>query len=73
MAPSMWLTNQCTNPSTWLTHQLEKDVGYKVIQFIQLMKIKKLIGYKTLSTKTQQLLQKKDELEQIVSGHNLSE
>ena len=37
------------------------------------MKIKKLIGYKTLGAKIQQLLQEKDELGQIVSGHNLSE
>ena len=56
--PSTWLTNQCTDPSTWLTHQLEENVGCKVLQFIQMMKIKKLLGYKTLSTKTQQLLQR---------------
>ena len=31
--PNMWLTN-CANPSTWLNHQLEKDVGCKVLQFI---------------------------------------
>ena len=49
-APSTWLTNQCMDPSTWLTHQLEKDVGCKVFQFIHTntMKIKKLLGYKTL-------------------------
>ena len=47
-APSTWLTNRCTDPSTWLTHQLKKDVGYKVFQFINTMKIKKLLGYKTL-------------------------
>ena len=50
-APSTWLTNWCTNSSTWLTHQLEKDVGCKVLQLIQTMKIKKLIGYKTLGAK----------------------
>ena len=47
-APSMWLTNWCTDPSTWLTHQLKKDVGCKVLQFIHTMKIKKLLGHKTL-------------------------
>ena len=47
-APSTWLTNWCTDPNMWLTHQLEKDVGYKVLQFIHTMKIKKLLGYKTL-------------------------
>ena len=34
-------------------HQLEKDVGYKVLQFIQTMKIKKLLGYKILGAKMQ--------------------
>ena len=57
-APSTWLTNQCTDLSMWLTHQLEKDIDCKVHQFIQTMKIKKLLGYKTLGTKTQQLLQR---------------
>ena len=38
-----------------------------------MMKIKKLLGYKTLGTKMQQFLQEKDELGQIVSDHNLSE
>ena len=47
-APSMWLINRCTDLSTWLTHQLEKDVGYKIFQFIHTIKIKKLLGYKTL-------------------------
>ena len=47
-ALSTWLTNRCTDPNTRLTHQLEKDVGYKVLQFIHTMKITKLLGYKTL-------------------------
>ena len=46
-APSMWLTN-CADPSMRLNHQLEKDVGCKVFQFIQTMKIIKLLGHKTL-------------------------
>ena len=33
-APSTWLTNRCTDQSMWLTHQLEKDVGCKVLLFI---------------------------------------
>ena len=69
-ALSTWLTNRCADHNTWLDHQLEKDVGCKVLQFIQAMKINKLLGYKTLSAKTKQLLQEKDELGQIVSGHN---
>ena len=39
---------QCTDPSMWLTHQLVKDVGCKVLQFIYMMKIKKFLGHKTL-------------------------
>ena len=63
-----------TNVSKYVTnHKLEKDVGCKVLQFIHTMKIKKLLGYKTLGAQMQQLLQEKDELGQIVSGHNLSE
>ena len=48
MAQSTWLTNQCTDPSMWLSHQLEKDVGCKVFLFIHTIKIKKLLGHKTL-------------------------
>ena len=33
-APITWLTNRCADPSTWLNHQLEKNVGCKVLQFI---------------------------------------
>ena len=39
---------QCADPSMRLTHQLEKDVGCKVLQFINTMKITKLLGDKTL-------------------------
>ena len=70
-ALSTWLTNWCTNPNTWLTHQLEKDVGCKVLQFIQMMKIKKLLGYNTLSSKTLRLLQRIWWTWAIVSDHNL--
>ena len=37
------------------------------------MKIKKFLGHKTLGIQTQQLLQEKDELGQIVSRHNMHE
>ena len=46
-APSTWLTNRCADPSMRFTHQLEKDVDCKVLQFINTMKITKLLGYKT--------------------------
>ena len=52
-APSMWLTNWCMDSSTWLTHQLEKDVDCEVLQFIQMMKIKELFSYKTFGAQTQ--------------------
>ena len=43
------MTNQLLHGSKYVTnHQLEKDVGYKVLQFIYTMKIMKLLGYKTL-------------------------
>ena len=61
---NMWLTNQCTNPSTWLTHQFEKDVGCKVLQFIQTMKIKKLLGCKTLGASSN-FYKEYDELGQL--------
>ena len=49
MHDSKYVTNNWfTNPSTWLTHQLEKDAGCKVLQFIHTMKIKNLLVYKTL-------------------------
>ena len=72
-ASCTWLTNWCTDPSMWLTHQLKKDVGCNVLQFIHTMKIQKLLGYKTLGAQTQQLLPEEDELRQIVFSHNLSE
>ena len=46
--PSTWLTN-CADPSTRLQkHQSEKIVGCKVFQFIHTIKIRKMLGHKTL-------------------------
>ena len=45
--PSMWLTN-AQIPVRDLNHQLKKVVGCKVLQFILTMKIKKMLGHKTL-------------------------
>ena len=45
--PSTWLTN-CVDPSTWLQSPTKKVVGCKVLQFIHTMKIKKMLGHKTL-------------------------
>ena len=49
MHGSQYVTNQLMHRSKYMTnHELEKDVGYKVLQFINTMKIMKLFGYKTL-------------------------
>ena len=45
-----WLTN-CVDPSTWLQTPTKKVVGCKVLQFIHTMKIKKMLGHKTLRCK----------------------
>ena len=45
--PSTWLTN-CVDPSTRLQSPTKKVVRYKVLQFITMMKIKKILGHKTL-------------------------
>ena len=46
---STWLTN-CADPSTRLNHQLEEDVGCKVLHFIN-NKYQEALGYKTLRPK----------------------
>ena len=44
MHDSQYVTNQSMHGSKYVTnHQLEKDVGYKVLQFINMMKITKLL------------------------------
>ena len=47
---STWLTNY-TDPSTWLQTPIKKVVVCKVLQFIHMMKIKKMLGHKTLLCK----------------------
>ena len=48
---SQYVTNQwCTTPSMWLTHQLEEDVGYKALHFIN-NEDQEALGYKTLRRK----------------------
>ena len=44
---SMWLTN-CADPSMRLKSSTKKVVGYKVLQYIHMIKIKKMLGHKTL-------------------------
>ena len=62
---------QCTDPSTRLNHQLEKDVGCKVLQFITWWRSRSSLVIKPYGVKTQQLLQEKDELGHMSSVHNM--
>ena len=49
MHGSQYITNQLMHGSKYVTNrQLEKDDGCKVLQFINTMRIIKLLGYKTL-------------------------
>ena len=62
--PSTWLTN-CVDPSTRLQSPTKKVVGCKVLQFIHAMKIKKMLGQKTLRCKyTATSSKERDELGQ---------
>ena len=67
MALSMWLTNRCADLSTRFNHQLKKDVGYKVLQFIIRWRSQSSLVTKPYGVQTQQLLQEKNELGQILS------
>ena len=61
---SMWLTS-CADPSTWLQTPTKEVVDCKVLQFIHTMKIKKMLGHKTLRCKyTTTSLRERDELGQ---------
>ena len=64
---------QCTAHNTWLTHQLEKDVACKVLQFIHMMKIKKLIDYKILWRTNVIASSRERWTKAYVSGHNMLE
>ena len=59
--PSTWLTNYAS-PSTRFNHQLEKDVGCKVLQFITRWRSRSSLVTKPCGVQTQQLLQEKEEL-----------
>ena len=62
--PSTWLTN-CADLSTRLQSPTKKVVGCKVLQFIYTMKIKKMLGNKTLwCTYTATSSRERDELRQ---------
>ena len=69
-APSTWLT-KCVDPSTRLNHQLEKDVGCKVLMFITQWRSWSCLVTKPYRVQTQQLFQEKDELGHMSSVHNM--
>ena len=61
---STWLTS-CEDPSTWLQTPTKKVVGCKVLQLIHTMKIRKMLGHKTLWCKyTATSSRERDELGQ---------
>ena len=66
-APSTWLTNRCADSSMQLNHQLEKDVGFKVLQFITRWRSRSSLVTKPYGVQTLQLLQEIDKLRQILS------
>ena len=72
-APSTWLTNKCVDPNTWLNHQIEKDFDCKVLQFITRWRSRNSLVTKPYDIQTQQLLQDKDELGQILSPVTLTQ
>ena len=59
------------DPNTRLTHQLEKDVSCKVLQFINMMKITNSLVTKPYGVQTQQFLEEKDELGHMSPVHNM--
>ena len=62
--PSTWLTS-CADPSIWLQTPTKEVVGCKVLQFIDTMKIKKMLGHKTVRCKyTATSSRERDELGQ---------
>ena len=62
--PSTWLNN-CADPNTRLQSPTKKVVGCKVLHFIYMMKIKKMLGQKTLQcTYIATSLRERDELGQ---------
>ena len=60
-----YVTNSCADPSTRLQIPTKKIVVCKVLQFIHMMKIKKMLGHKTLRCKyTTTFSRERDELGQ---------
>ena len=71
--PNTWLTN-LMHPNMRLTHQLEKECWFQSSSVHHMMKIKKLLGHKTLRcTNPVASSRKRWTMANSVSGHNLHE
>ena len=70
-APSMWLTNQCTDLSMWLTTNLRRMLVAKFFSSSTRWRSWSSLVTKPYGVQMQQLLDEKDELGQIVFGHNM--
>ena len=67
-----YVTNQSMHGSKDVTnHQLKKDVGWKVLQFINTMKIMKLFGSETLWHTNATTSSRERWTRAYVSGHNM--
>ena len=62
MAPSMWQTNRCTNPSTWLTTNLRRMLAAKFFSSSTRWRSRSLLITKPYSVQIQQLFEEKDKL-----------
>ena len=70
-APSTWLTNRCTNLSAWLHTNLKMMLAAKFFSSSIWWRSWNSLVTKPYGVQTQHLLKEKDELGQIVSGHNM--
>ena len=71
IAPSMWLTNQCTDTSTWLTTNLRRILVANFFSSLTQWRSRSFLVTKPYGVQMQQLLEEKDELGKIVSSHNM--
>ena len=70
-APSTWLTDWCMKPSTWLTTNLRRMLAAKFFSSSTRWRSRSSLVTKSYNVQTQRLLEKKDELRQIVFGQNM--
>ena len=62
MAPSAWLTNWCTDPSTWLATNFKRMLAAKFFSSSKQWRSQKSLVTKPYGLQTLQLLQERDEL-----------